>query len=520
MKIKKKLIIVPLLLVFMLGISAAQAATILYVPQDDRPVSLEDVVDTAEAAKLTVLAPPAELIASRDKKGDPDQLWQWVKDHAGQADALILSGDALIYGGLVDSRTHEFGEAVLKARLERFQELQKAHPFTRVYVYSTVLRTPQGSAGGVEPAYYEQYGGNIFQLTALRDKEEVEGLTKKEKKLLASNLAIIPPDALADWMQRRQKNFDINSSLIELNRQGLFKFFLLGRDDTAPYSQSHKESRELSILAADLPQSRFQTFPGADQLGMVLLARAYNDLTYRIPIVKVNYAAGAAKDSIPSYEDQKVGQSIVAHVVAAGGIVLNNPLKPDLIVNVNTSATGKTLEAGSRKNTTVLTPALHQFVDAIQAQVEAGKQVAVADISFANGADNALMTELSRRNLLDKLSAYSGWNTAGNTVGYAVGQGMLTGLTDDQDRKRLLAVRYLDDWAYQANIRQALTEEFVYPNSGSPVYLNELKPQLTAELEKRERQFAEQHLWLPPEQITATFPWNRMFEVNVNIAPE
>lgn len=520
MRGRKRFISFLCILVLMLGISAAQAATILYVPQDDRPVSLDDVVDTAEAAKLTVLTPPPEMIASRDKKGDPEQLWTWVNDHASFADALVLSGDALIYGGLVDSRTHAFDEKVLKERLERFKQLQKAHPFARLYVYSTVLRTPQGTAGGVEPAYYEQYGWNIYQLTALRDKEEVEGLTKKEKKLLESNLAIIPPDALADWMQRRQKNFSINSGLIELNRQGLLKFFLLGRDDTAPYSQSHKEGRELSALAADLPQSRFQTFPGADQLGMVLLARAYNDLNFRIPVIKVNYASGAGKDSVPSYEDQNVGKSIVDHIVAAGGIVLNNPLKPDLIVNVNTPPTGKTPEAGSPKNTTALTPGLRHFIEGIEAQLEAGQQVAVADISFANGADNALMAELSRRNLLDKLSAYSGWNTAGNTMGYTVGQGMLSGAADDKDRKRLLAVRYLDDWAYQANIRQALAEEIIYPNKGSLVYLNEWRPQLTAEVQKRERQFAGQHLsWLPPDQVTVTFPWNRMFEVKVDIAP-
>jgi hypothetical protein len=306
MRVRKKYVTFLFTMVFMLGITTVQAATILYVPQDDRPVSLKNVVDIAEAAKLTVLVPPADIIASRDKKGDPDKLWQWVMDNASQADAVVLSGDSLIYGGLVDSRTHAFGEVVLQERLNRFKELQEAHPFIRLYVYSTVLRTPQGSAGGVEPAYYEQYGWNIFQLTALRDKAEMEGLTKKEKKLMERNLAIIPPEALADWLQRRQKNFAINVGLIEMNRRDILRFFLLGRDDTAPYSQSHKEGRELSTLAADLPQSRFQTFPGADQLGMVMLVRAYNDLTAQIPIVKVQYAPGVGKDSLPSYEDQRL----------------------------------------------------------------------------------------------------------------------------------------------------------------------------------------------------------------------
>ncbi|MEG6586931.1 DUF4127 family protein [Dendrosporobacter sp. 1207_IL3150] len=518
MNINKMLFTFILVMACLFTILPVQAATILYVPQDDRPVSLENIVDTAEAAKISVLVPPMDIIASRDKKGDPEKLWQWVKENAYKADALVLSGDSLIYGGLVDSRTHDFGEVILQKRLNRFKELHEANPAIPIYVYSTILRTPQGSAGGVEPAYYEQYGWNIFQLTALRDKAEIEGLTKQEKKLIDYNLGTIPPDALADWQQRRQKNFAINAGLLDLNRQEIFRFFLLGRDDTAPYSQSHKEGREISALAVDLPKARFQTFPGADQLAMVMLARAYNDLNYYIPIVKVQYAPGAGENSIPSYEDQKVGKSIVGHVTAAGGVVLNNPRKPDLLLYINTSFTGKTFEAASPNNTTKLTPTLRQFVDDIKLSVEAGQSVSLADISFANGSDNALITELSRLNLLDRMNSYSGWNTAGNTIGFTIGQGMLAKHTDEQERKRLLAVRYLDDWAYQANIRQALEKEILYPNKGSLVYLNELRSVLTVEAEKKARQFVAEHLWFPPEQLTVEFPWNRMFEVRVNIA--
>lgn len=517
MKLRKKWTLVIGIVIFVFGLSIAQAQTILYIPQDDRPVSFEDVVETGQAAQLTVLVPPLEMIAGRDKKGDPEKLWQWLDEHANQADAMVLSGDALIYGGLVDSRKHDFAENILQERLARFQELHKAHPFAGIYVYSTVLRTPQGSGGGVEPAYYEQYGWNIFQLTALRDKQELEGLNKKERKLLENQLAIIPPDALEDWMQRRQKNFAINSGLIDFDRQGIFRFFLLGRDDTAPYSQSHKEGRDLSKLASDLPKSKFQTFPGADQLGMVMLARAYNDLTQQIPIIKLEYAPGAGPDSLPTYEDQKVGKSIMDHIYAAGGIVLANPLNPDLIIHMNTPLTGKTLEAESYQNTTKLTPALKQFIDSLQKNVEAGKPVALADISFANGADNALMAELSKRNLLDKLQAYSGWNTAGNTMGYTVGQGMMAQAMDDQARKHLLAVRYLDDWAYQANIRRKLGENVLYPNQGNWFYLNDLKPSLIAEAEKQEKQFITEHLWFSPDRLTVDFPWNRMFEIDIKL---
>ncbi|MBP2657378.1 MAG: hypothetical protein H6Q69_410 [Firmicutes bacterium] len=518
MKVINKMLILISALLYLLGTSVVQASTILYVPQDDRPVSLDYVTDTAKAANIKLVVPPKNIIASRGKKGDPDKLWQWIMDNGWKADAMVLAGDSLVYGGLVDSRTHNFDKKILQQRLKRFNELHEAFPDTGLYVYTTVLRTPQGSEGGVEPEYYERYGWSIFRVTALRDKQEITGLTEKEEKELDVRLSDIPPAFLEDWMKRRQKNFDINTSLIDMNRQGIFRFFLLGRDDTAPYSQSHKEGRKFVKLAADLPPHRFQTFPGADQLSMVMLVRAYNDLNMQIPIVQVQFAPGTGSDSVPSYEDQKVGKTIADHITAAGGIVMDKPKHPDLVIAVNTPETGKTLEAGSLKNTAALTPRIAKFVDDIEAHLQAGRKVTIADISFANGADNALMAELSKRNLLDKLSSYSGWNTASNTMGYAIGQGMLSGAISDENRKRLLAVRYLDDWAYEANIRKSLTDQMLLPAKQNGVYLNDFNPVLTAEAQKQVEAFTEQHLWLPPEKVKVSFPWNRMFELHVEVA--
>ena len=90
-------------------------------------------------------------------------------------------------------------------------------------------------------------------------------------------------------------------------------------------------------------------------------------------------------------------------------------------------------------------------------------------------------------------------------------------LATTEQRQKLLAVRYLDDWAYQANIRWPMVDELLVPRNVSVFYLNELRPLVTEEGQKRIRQFAAEKLWLKPEQVDVTFPWNRMFEVSVNI---
>ena len=80
--------------------AAAAEKPILYIPLDDRPVCLSYVVETMEAAGFSVITPPADLLASRGRDGDPAKLWKWLYQNAGNADAAILATDSLVYGGL------------------------------------------------------------------------------------------------------------------------------------------------------------------------------------------------------------------------------------------------------------------------------------------------------------------------------------------------------------------------------------------------------------------------------------
>ncbi|WP_312339552.1 DUF4127 family protein [Anaerospora hongkongensis] len=518
---KKMLWHILFLCLFLAVTPPAAAKTILYVPADDRPVSLQSAADTVTAAQYDILVPPKEFLAGRSREGEPEQLWEWVFANAKQADALVLSADSLIYGGLVDSRVHDFSSIVLEWRLKRFNQLKKICPQTPLYTFSTVMRSPKASGSPVEPAYYGQYGSAIFQVTSLQDKAETAGLTEAEQRELRTAAASLPADILADWMSRRAKNYQINTQLIGLTRTGVIDYFIAGRDDTAVFSQSHKEGRMLKQFAQDLSVDKFASFPGADQLGMVLLARAYNTLSNAKPVIVVHYALGTAGSTIPRYEDQPFGQTVAEHIIAAGGIVGTDNQHSDLLLAINTPLSAVTEEAELLDNIPAVLSSTRQFVATIKSTIASSVPVAVADIAFANGADNALMIELSNNHLLTSLSAYSGWNTASNTLGYAIGQGLMAKSTNYKDRLNLLAVRYLDDWAYQANIRKEIYREQSDLRDDNVRYLDRPNAELEALVQKKLRNFAGKQLWLNPAAVEVTFPWNRLFEIEVTfVAPE
>ncbi len=490
---------------------------VLFVPHDNRPISFAQTADTVKMTDVDVMNAPDEFVGNRDMLGKPDELWQWVFANAKGADAVVLSSDSLLYGSLVGSRKHDIEQAVILDRVDNFAKLKQENPNLAIYVFGSIMRSPR-MAGSEEPEYYAKYGPNIFRYTALLDKEECAGLTRGEKKELKNLKSSIPTDAIEDWMARRAKNFAANQKMVNLAKDGVFRYLALGRDDNAPFSQTHKESRHLDALAEGLAVSQFQTLAGIDEMGMVMLTRAINDANWNIPFVAVRYADGVGAATVPSYSDEAIDTSIHSHLFAAGAIPIRTVERADLVLMVNTAVDGSTGEANFPTNTVKAKANTANFIQAVKGYLSEGYPVAIADISYANGADNSLMAALEQEGLLDKIVAYSGWNTANNSAGFVIGQGILSDKMTIESRHKLLAVRFLDDWAYQANVRQVLASEVATMQGGNYSSLDGIRTDVTKRANEEMNAFAKQHLSVfPIAKVKVDFPWNRMFEAGVEV---
>ena len=134
------------------------------------------------------------------------------------------------------------------------------------------------------------------------------------------------------------------------------------------------------------------------------------------------------------------------------------------------------------------------------------KNYAVADVRFANGADNAFVKALFDAGLDDKFLGYCAWNTSANTLGSLIFALKLTilakekGTFNEDAFNRLMLTRFLDDWAYQANVRQEL---------GSPD-LSALKQKMSCYEKNLIAKFP------TTRKINYEFPWNRLFEVEID----
>lgn len=503
--------------------------TIIFVPHDNRPISFKQTADNIRDLGYEVLTPPEELLGNRENPyAKPEELSKWVIENAKKADAAVISSDSMVYGSLVASRKHNLSEDVVLARVHNFEKIHQANPNMKLYVFGSIMRTPQTSeASGSEDAnYYAQYGTDIARYTALTDKLEQDGLTHKERKQLKQYEQKIPKAALADWLSRRQGNFLVSKNLIDLARSDVITYLALGCDDNAKYSQTNKERRALDNYGSDLGELKYQSVAGIDEIGYVLLTRAVNNLQGDIPFVSVHYAKGTGENTIPAYSNEPIKNSIATHIKMAGGMKVNSDKRADLVFMVNTNFDGTTGAANDLNNVYIPNENIIDFVNMVDEAIQANKKVGIGDITFGNGSDNALMFSLYGKNLLDKLNAYSGWNTPTNSTGYALAMGMGANYTDRVGILKMLEVRYLDDWLYQANIRQAVANRLnSMPGEGD--YGNTKTRTLPAEklaTEALQKMIADYGLekfegqsYVADAQIR--FPWQRMFEADI-VFPE
>lgn len=489
--------------------------TILFVPQDNRPTSREQSAEAVEKLGYRVLMPPRELLGGLEA-GKPEELWEWTAVQAARADAAVISTDAFLYGGLVASRKHELSEQALSERVQRLASLKQRNQRLKVYAFGSLMRTPASgpASGGEEPAYYLTYGAQIFRRSGLLDKQENGGLTAAEDRELQTLAGLIPDDVWQDWTQRRAKNFAVDQALIDLSRTGQIDYFVLGKDDNAPLSATHAESLRLARYAQDVPGARFQMLAGIDEFAALLMARAVNDQDHVVPFVNVQYNWGVGGAMVPDYSDEPIAASIQSDLLIAGAVAVPDPARADLVLLVNTPPDGKMGYGNAPDNDGTDLYDAQSFVCYAGSLIAQGYRVAIADITRTNGADNALMNGLRDAGLLFRLYGYAGWNTATNSVGFVLGQGILNVRLPEKDVDALLLERYLDDWGYQSNVRTMVSNQLsMLSRPDILLNLGRYEPAAQLRVTRLLREFAASNL--PPypgiDHLEFYFPWHRMF---------
>lgn len=548
---------------------------ILLLPLDERPCNAAFPGRLFPADKVQILLP--RKLGHKKKPADFSVLSDFLFEKAKDADALLLSLDMLLYGGLIPSRLHHLKTETLFSRLHLIRELKEKYPALPIYAFATVMRCPAYSSDDEEPDYYERFGSAIHArgalmhraLAGLSTSSKAEGPVPSPAGLLpaasgegeiSAPFSFVPAGTssaepvsasslddgdsqdpepclssdfetcLADYLARRALNKQLSLQALELVKEGILESIVFPQDDSMRFGFPAMDQEEIRrrILTLGLTE-RAMMYPGSDEIALTLLCRLLLNHHGLLPKVYVKYLTDGARSLIPLYEGLPLSATTSYQLHAAGCVTADTCAEADIVL-LETAPSGPMEEAWSQPSRSPSYFAERNFPEMlsfIQRMRSAGKVVTVADNAYANGGDLDLIRILDADHLLMDLQGYAGWNTNANTMGCAIAMGVCAFLYGEQglfpdpasetQRRNFLISRYLEDACYQADVRQYVTEKIRplgFDYFDTGEEEGEVRDLILAELQIR----IETELSSLADRIQIrrlTLPWKRMFEIDL-----
>lgn len=465
---------------------------IALIPIDNRPVCYNLVKEIADIDNdLELFLPDKKYLGGLRSAGDVDGILKWV-EHLGEMDAFVISLDTIAYGGLISSRRSKDSIEEIKRRLDR---LKSGLAGKKVYAFSSIMRISNNNVNEEEKEYWDEYGKKIFEYSYIFHSEGYETTE-------------VPEEILRDYLVTRRRNFTINKMYLEWLEEGIFDTLVFSKDDCAEFGLNVLESDILERIIKDkkLPNRKAFIKTGADEIPLTLFARAVSDYNNYVLKIAPKFLAPEYKNLISNYEDISIEKSVQAQIELAGGIISDEE-QAELILLVNNFEEQQ-----------------GEIVMGIKTQPFSGqfnlpkKPYMIADVRFANGADNIFIEKLFKKPIdFDNFYGYSAWNTSANTLGSLICASVVRFFAktyNEESFKKLQMVRFLDDWAYQANVRQALKGKQGTGNGKR----KEVRPDVR-KLKKMMQLFEKRlgKILGIKSQIKYKFPWKRFFEVEIAI---
>jgi hypothetical protein len=493
-------------------------ASIVMVPLDDRPVTLQLPVMLGRIAGVPISTPPRAMLGRYLRFGDPDQIIAWLNGEAPAADAYVLSSDMLAQGGLVASRVPGATYADAYFRLREFDRLRARYPHAWIGAFGTVTRlAPTGvPAIGDAASFFAAYP----TWTYLQSYANLHDPLLPTEQAQAQALRVqIGDTTLEAYLGARARNVAVDRLLIDAAARRSIDRLVLGQDDAKPYGLHVPEIAQLEgAIAATGTGDRVSIEPGADELGMALVAHALARTAKWRPRVAVRFSTPNGATYQDPLEFAPIDTTIGRLIDLCGAVRVESDEDIDLYVHVPQSESTD-----------------GAFVSMMDSDVALHRSVAVADLSFEESyaAQGAFAQRLMTDGAASRLDAYAAWNTAANTVGTALAEVIAAGAGrrlhtyDALAHREFTFMRFVDDLDFHVAVRPDLNDWLSANGTSDHTYL---LPDIAAATSARNHAL----LWLqaqatltqlyPDMHIAAmdiTLPWDRTFEtaIDARLAP-
>ena len=551
-------------------------AVIAYVPLDDRPDNVGRVEYLAESLGYVLNMPEEWMFKTlldgqmedyyaengletqswTGQSGYPGLLYDWMlEQEASGCDRYLLSVDQLLYGGLVASRlaettTERDGEPwPLTDLLESLLSALAEDPNNEVWLLDSVMRLAPtvGYAGGTLEYYNAMRTiGAAPRKTLTGDELTLENIratydTDADGHDLLRFEDSAMYDAALRYTEHRINKLTLSGELLEtVSRIGGDRFHvLIGIDDSS--SEDCIQKNEIAYLQARL-RAGDVILSGVDDLAFKAVTKLYlSEIGWNGAQVNVQYFGGTEDRPACDYDYKPLTEIVAEHLDYFGLTAEDTPAFADLYVLVLTQP-----EDAAQKQQYIqeLTAVLNERLKA---------DLPVILIDAGNGQyGTAFHDALTKKAELGKLLSYAGFLDMAIVTGTALSHGvaryahLIQGRTSQAEEVafcKTLADSILKDFCYKNVVREDIlsyvrndlggdANNFCLPELDRPAIV----ARLTAGMDKatapvlKNLERSSLFIGLKPHVDTVTahwgkvclsnyrFPWNRAFEIDMDIS--
>ena len=543
---------------------------LLLVPLDSRPVCSTMVQKLGKLAGINVIVPPKELLDNYQEPAKSKKLWQWLQNKSANYNTSIISTDILLHGSLLQTRQHIASAQEQDYFFSELNKLQKnitaSPPRQSNYTDSAHSDKHQLQLFSVIPRLLVSdevypdcwYQWHLMRYSQLLDMVQINGDYAMTKELMEYKEEI-PADILSKYtsifaqsqgfnerllahlLPKAKNSKNIANTQVNATVATNAPLFIIGQDDSSPFGLPHMTATKLARhIEEHTWQTQAQLTNGADEIAALLLTRHFLQQSHWQPKLFLAYGSPKTEFKHMPYMASSVGATLRNQAQLVGAQLVEESNAADIILFVHCGdADAKPTAAEAEQ---------------LASYLKHDKHVALIDLSANFEAEEMLLPLLLEQNIsVNRLAAYAGWNTFSNSSGTALAQsiiftGRLRQLQAQQrttnkpllipalyaDNLNFTIERMLEDYYYQKRIHPQL-RPYLESFGTTPTDLEpEEKQQTEYRIQERLSLYATWLYWrslsrtpfyadthkayyLTDLTVGAKLPWNRIFEVDLNV---
>ncbi len=378
-----------------------ETATIAYVPLDNRPVNTVRVEYLAQSAGFRLLMPEESsyrtaldsqpLNPNGTQYGDGAALLNWLEKT--DADYYVISMDQILSGGLVNSRRM----TEITDEQQRIDRLLALLAKKQVILFDTVMRlAPTPGYNGCTLTEYEalrQYGK--------QPRPSFSGKLTADQVITGYSVPTDLDDAvISSYLAARSRKLMLSAYLLSAvsHKDNILVYY--GIDDSSP--EKTIQTNEITFIEQQLENGSI--FAGTDEMGLLAVTRTIRNhyKSSELPRVGIRYFGANPDTPADAYDVGSLKSNIEAHLEALGIEADASNCDLELLVfggDIPTEILEHYRNNSKRGLPTII--------------VDFGENFTLPRAMLAAGDMDTSC-----------LFGYSSWNTAGNSIGIALSNGI------------------------------------------------------------------------------------------------